>query len=95
MTIYHGEVFGSTDPAQMPAVSYNWAYVKANSLNGGSVYLGASSDIALPGTTDATKFNGYELDAGQEVHFPTAGNLNHLWYLTDGSTDSLLYFASL
>ena len=95
--IYHGEVLGSTDAAQMPDVSYRWGYIKAERSNTGNVYIGSSSDVEKIGSTDTNTTGGFELDAGELIvldYLPVDGhpNLNEHWYITDNATDDFVYY---
>jgi len=95
-TIYHGEIIGSTDAAQLPNVQYRWGYIKAESGNSGSVYLGGSSDVAIAGSTDTNTTGGIELDAGDVLildflPLDDHHNLNELWYISDNAGDDLTY----
>ena len=96
-TIYHGEIVGSTDAAQMPSVTFRWGYVKAQSGNSGSVYIGSSSDVAVVGSTDTNETCGYEMDAGDVIvldFYPLVDryNLNENWYISDNAGDDLTYY---
>jgi len=95
-TIYHGEIAGSTDAAQMPSVNYKWGYIAALEDNAGNVYIGSSSDVARKSdsTTDGT---GLQLDAGQFIVLDFLPpdlqlNLNEHWYICDNSGDGLTYY---
>lgn len=95
-TIYHGEIIGSTDAAQLPSVPYRWGYIRAQSGNAGSVFLGSSSDVIKSGSTDTNTTCGIELSANQILvldYLPTDGhpNLNELWRITTNAGDDLTY----
>ena len=97
-TIYHGEVLGSTDAAQMPSVQYRWGYVKAAIANTGVVCTGSSSDITLSGSsTDTNTTGGFQLDAGDVMvldYLPLDDhpNLSENWYITTAAGDHFTYY---
>jgi hypothetical protein len=96
-TIYHGEVLGSTDPKQLPDVSYRYGYIKAERGNSGNVYIGSSSDVELIGSTDDTTTGGFELDAGEVLLLDVLpvdghGNLNEHWIICDNAGDDIVYY---
>lgn len=92
-TILTGTLAGSTDAVRMPSVHYQNGYIKAHPANSGNVYIGSSSDVVLGGTTDTA--GGWPLDAGEVYPLGAAGNLNELWYITDGATDYVSYIIEL
>ena len=95
-TTYTGEVLGSTDAAQMPTQTYRWGYIKAESGNSGSVFIGSSSDVEAFGSTDTNTTGGLELDAGDVIildMFPPDlhSNLNEFWYICENAGDDFTY----
>jgi carbohydrate-selective porin OprB len=88
-TIFYGNLAGSTDAVRMPQKAYQNGLLKAHPANTGNVYIGSSSDVVLGGTTDTA--GGFPLDAGDVYVLGAPGDLNELWYITDGATDYLAY----
>lgn len=90
MPIITGEVTGSTSAAQLPNVAGKYINLKARAANAGKVYVGHSNVVTkAAGTTTVTA--GWELAAGQETGWLNISNLNTLYYITDGASDSLMY----
>lgn len=91
-TIANGNLAGSTDAVQMPAVRYQAGYIKAFASNTGNVHIGSSSDVAVSGTTDTNTTGGFTLDAGEVLPLGAPGILSEMWYISDNATDNLIYF---
>ena len=90
-TIYYGLKAGSTDAALFPSIAFQNGYIKAALANTGNVYIGSATDVIADGTTDSTKM-GFPLDAGELLELQTPGNLSNYAYISDSSSDAVLYF---
>ena len=97
-TIYHGEVLGSTNPAQLPDVSYRWGYLKAAIANSGNICIGSSSDVTLSGSSTDTNITGGLPLAGGDLMIldmlplDAHPNLNEHWYISTAAGDHLTYY---
>lgn len=81
---------GSTTAVQLPDIACNLVNIQAQSTNAGSVYIGNSSAVTVPGgTTNQTA--GWELDAGQQTGWLPLSNLSQLWIIGDNAGDDIIY----
>lgn len=87
-----GEIAGSATVAAMPAIAGKWVKFKANSDNGGNVYIGTNASLTkAAGTTTTTA--GFELDAGQETDWLPVpnGSLASLYRICTNAGDDVTY----
>lgn len=85
---------GTSAAAFPTSVTCRACILKARAANTGKVAFGFASSITLPdGTTDAVA--GYELSAGEESPLLGVSNLNLIYGIGTGASDSvlILYFA--
>jgi hypothetical protein len=90
-TIKTGELAGSATATQMPDIKCQMVRFKAESSNGGGVYIGAAGVTIADGTTDTT--TGFALEPGDETGWIPVDNLNRFYLISDNATDDLTYMA--
>lgn len=87
--IYSGELIGKASATQMSNVPAVLVCLKAASTNTGNFYIGGSGVTIADGTADAT--TGFPLAAGDQTPWLPIANLNTFYYISDNTTDSLIY----
>lgn len=89
-TITTGEFAPGVTAAQFPSIAGRLVRLKARGVNAGSVAIGDDNAVTLPnGVTDTT--SGLELIAGDDTGWIPLDNLNKLWGIGTGATDSVTY----
>lgn len=85
-----GEFAPGVSAAQFPTISAKMVRIKARAANTGKVAIGDDTNVTLPnGVTDTT--SGFELSAGEDTGWMPVANLNELWGIGTGATDSVTY----
>lgn len=89
-TVTTGEFAPGVAAAVFPTVSARLVRLKARAGNTGKVCIGDDASVTLAdGTTDTT--SGLELSAGEDTGWLPIQNLNKLYGIGTGATDSVTY----
>ena len=91
LTMFSGELKGSTDAKQLPDKAYNYAYLKAATDNTGVIYVGPAGVTRPVGSSDSTT-TGFPLSAGQVLPLDGEGNLKSIYFIGTAATDDLIYW---
>lgn len=85
-----GEFAPGVAAAQFPSIAGKLVRLKARLANTGSVWVGDASDVTVGnGTTDVT--SGFQLSPGDDSGWIPIANLNVLYGIGDGASDSVTY----